>query len=215
MFLDSPFRSVARCSVGGLLLVALPVAATAATVEGAFTFTKLTPSVALVYLPEDTGALPQEVAISHKDKAFTPRLAVGAPGSAVLFRNEDTVQYNIFAEDKDLKVSFDAGISESGSSVEQKITWAEGTILRCGCKVHPAMEVYIAALRSRFVATVEFTSGQKTASFSIPNVPAGASLVRVWTPRQPATDLKATPSAALDFIHKGATYGSVAVTIKP
>lgn len=200
-----------------LLLLAVLSPLSAATLEGTFTFEQ-PPRVALVYFSEDTSLeTATEVVIDQKDKEFTQVLVVAPPGGKVVFRNSDDVQHNVFADDKETGVTFDIGLANPQSVSPQSVTWKDGQVVRCGCKIHPKMQLWIAASASRHHQAVSFTPGSKEpVSFTLGDVPAAYRTVRVWLPRFDTQEVVLTPGtpATLEIKRKDKVFGTATLTLK-
>jgi len=204
-----------RCTL--LLLLAAVVPLSAATLEGTFTFEQ-PPRVALVYFSEDTSLdVATQVVIDQKDKEFTQVLVVAPPGGTVAFRNSDDVQHNVFADDKEAGVAFDIGLANPQSLNSQTVTWKDGQVVRCGCKIHPKMQLWVAASASRYHRAVSFTPGSKEpVAFSLGDVPAAYRTVRVWLPRFDTQEVVLTPGTptTLEIKRKDKVFGTATLLLK-
>ncbi|PON15010.1 hypothetical protein C2W62_26060 [Candidatus Entotheonella serta] len=186
------------------------------TLEGTFTFTKRAPKVALVYFPEDE-SLPVDTStlVDQKNEQFTKRLLVTRKGVKATFQNSDAVNHNIFAHDEKAGVKFDIGLMAPGGSVQQEITWEE-QVVRCGCKIHPKMRLWIASISSRYYQTIEFEKKAKTASFTIENIPETLSKIKVWMPKYDPAEvaLKAGETREISLVRKKKPRGVLQLTRK-
>ena len=190
------------------LLLAPP--AFAGDVTGQFAFTKKAPVVALVYFPEDSSAPKTGVHVDQVDKNFNTKLVVAPKGTPILLKNSDTVQHNIFADDKKTGVTFDSGLVDPGSEATQAIDWDEGQIVRIGCKIHPRMSMYGGSISSNFKAVVEFNK-ELNKGVTITVVPDKLTKVKVWIARfypQEAT-LPPGGSATIELTRKNKVYGTL------
>jgi plastocyanin len=199
-----------------LLLLVILCPLSAATLEGTFTF-EHPPRVALIYFSEDTSLdVATEVMVDQKDKEFTQVLVVAPPGGKVAFRNSDDVQHNVFADDKEAGVAFDIGLANPQSLSPQMVTWKEGQVVRCGCKIHPKMQMWIAASASRYHKAVSFAPGSKDpVSFTLGEVPAAYTKVRIWLPRFDTQDVTLTPgvSSTVEIKRKDKIFGIVSLKL--
>lgn len=202
------------------ILLFLATHAAAATLEAALSFDQ-SPRVALVWFADDTGNPPAEVVVDQIDKAFTVPLAVGAPGGTVVFRNSDRLEHNVYADEPALATSFDAGLAAPGVATTRQITWKDGEVVRCGCKIHPRMQVYIASLASRYHRIALFPdktpAGQPaTAAATIADVPAGLRRVRVWLPKLGTQEAEVEPGkpAQLTFRRNDQIAGTVTLRME-
>lgn len=182
----------------------------AGTLTGDFVFKKRPPRGALIYFMEDR-SLKTETNIDQKNTAFTKTIAVGAKGSTVKFFNSDTINHNIYANDRESQVNFDIGLAPPGSSFEQKITWEEGTMVRISCKIHPKMRAWIASVPSKYHATVTFPRKTKKLSFEITDVPDSISKIKIWMPGYNAieVDLPKGNSKAVELKRKKKKRGTL------
>jgi plastocyanin len=189
----------------------------AATLEGTFTFEQA-PRVALVYFSEDTSLeTTTQVVVDQKDKEFTEVLVIVPPGGALAFRNSDDVQHNVFADDKETGVSFDIGLANPQTTSPQPVTWKEGQVVRCGCKIHPKMQMWVAAITSRHSKAVAFTPGATApVAFTLGDVPAKYRKVRVWTPRFESQEVELAPGVAtvVEFKRKDKVFGTLNLILK-
>lgn len=159
------------------------------TLTGELKFKKRAPKVALIYFPQDNG-LKQDAVVDQMNTAFTSLIAVGSEGAEAVFNNSDTINHNIYANDKETKVNFDIGLASPGSVFKQKITWGDGKMVKISCKIHPKMRAWVASLSSQYFTVVQFKKKQKKAQFEIPNLPDSVSQVRIWMPGYPVMDLE-------------------------
>lgn len=199
------------------LLVLLAGSLPAATLEGSISFEQA-PRVALVYFSEDRSLdAATTITVDQKGKEFTQMLVVAPPGGTVAFSNSDDVQHNVFAEDKEIGVSFDIGLANPQSVNPQPVSWKEGQVVRCGCRIHPKMQVWIAAIRSRHFKAMTFEPGAKgPVAFTIADVPAQYRRVRVWTPRFESQEVELTSGkpANVEFARKDKVFATVSLTLK-
>ncbi len=186
------------------------------TLEGTFTFAKRAPKVALVYFSEDD-SLPADTptVVDQKDERFTRRLLVTRKGAQATFQNSDAVNHNIFAHDSKAGVKFDIGLMTPGGSSQQEITW-EDQVVRCGCKIHPKMRLWIASISSQYYRAIEFEKKAKTASFTIENVPENLSKIKVWMPKYDPAEvaLKLGESKDVPLSRKEKPRGTLQLTRK-
>lgn len=190
--------------------------ALADTLEGTFTFNKRAPKVALIYFPEDDGlSLDTPTLVDQKNEQFTTRILVTRKGTKATFQNSDAVNHNIFAHDEKAGVKFDIGLMPPGGSTQQEITW-EDQVVRCGCKIHPKMRLWIASISSQYYKAIEFEKKAKTASFTIDNVPETLSKIKVWMPKYALAEveLKSGESKDVALIRKDKPRGVLQLTRK-
>jgi plastocyanin len=209
--------SLSLLLVGFFTYALLPTTLTGATLEGTFTFEQ-PPRVALVYFSEDNSRpASDEIIVDQKDKDFTTILTLAAPGGTVKFRNSDEVQHSVFADDKELGINFDTGLVNPKTESSQTVSWKEGQVVRCGCKIHPKMQMWVAAVSSRYYKAVTFTPGKKDpVSFTISDVPAQYSKVRIWVPRFDIPEVTLAPEKeqAVDIKRNDKVFGSIKLLVK-
>ena len=184
------------------------------TLKGEFEFNKKPPYGAVVLFGEDkslegkTGSV-----LDQKDKMFSKKIIVVPKATTISFKNSDMIDHNIFADDKDANVKFDAGLVAPGNDAKQASSWPEGTIFRIGCKIHPKMRSYVVVTSSAHFAEVEFDSKDKKASFEIKNVPENLTKVNIWLPRYEKieVEVKKGESKTVELKKPGKTtvYGKV------
>ncbi len=169
----------------------LPTLIFSGTVTGEFTFTKLPPAVALVYFNEDKSIpVSKGIEVNQLDKKFVQKLVYGPSGTAINFKNSDTEDHNIYANDAKTGAKFDAGLVSPGKSSKIDLNWPENSVIRISCKIHPKMQAYIANVPSAYNAIVEFKLGDKATTFTINNVPDKYTSVKVWTPKLENGEMK-------------------------
>ncbi len=163
-----------------------------AALEGVITFEKTVPAGMLVWVPGVTRAAVPPAVIDQKDKVFLPGVLAARPGTAVSMHNSDAIQHNAFASDK--AATFDTGLNAPGSDTAVKVDWPAGTVVRLGCKIHPAMQVWIAALDTdAWIAPAVPAAGIKTVAFSLKDLPADAATAVVWTSKYGQVELTLKP----------------------
>ncbi len=141
------------------------------------------PAVALAWIEGQSDWAAETVVIDQRGRAFLPELAVCPPGGTVAIHNNDDQQHNVFALDQRLGVDRDLGLGQPGTVLELPVTWAAGEVVRAGCKIHPQMRLWVAAIPTRHHATVRWPADQRTITLTLSAIPLGATTVRVWTPK--------------------------------
>ena len=184
------------------------------TLSGEFEFAKKPPYGAVVLFGEDKSLEGKDGSVlDQKDKMFSKKIIVVPKGTTISFHNSDMIDHNIFADDKDANVKFDAGLVSPGNAAKQATTWPEGTIIRVGCKIHPKMRSYVAVVSSAHFAEVEFDSKIKKAAFEIKDVPDNLSKVNIWLPRYEKIEVAIkkgeTKTVELKKPGKTTVYGTV------
>lgn len=193
-------------------------ALSAATVEGSITFEKSPPTGMLVWVPGVTHAAKPKAEIDQKGKMFLPAVVAARPGSSVVMHNSDEIQHNGYASDKVANVVIDTGLNAPASDTAIDVTWPSGKVVKFGCKIHPGMQAWIAALDTdAWVMPTSLPDSPKVAKFTLSDVPADAALVHVWTSKYGEVELKLQSgkpvTATLGAGDKPA--GSISVTLNP
>jgi hypothetical protein len=170
----------------------------AATLKGEFVFKKKAPKAAIIWFEEDT-SLKSEAVIDQKNTQFTHLLAVGPKGSNVIFKNSDSINHNIYANDKESKITFDIGLAAPGSTLKQPITWEEGKLVKISCKIHPKMIAWIGSISSNHFRVVQFKKKQKKATFEITGVPDNFTKVKVLMPLYNVIEAAPAPGTPVSF----------------
>ena len=166
-----------------LLLIVIGSCLSADTLKIELKFTKLPPRTGIVYFPENN-SLPRsnQVVIDQVNKKFTKILSVGTQGSMVVFKNSDSVDHNIYANDIGANVFFDVGLAEPGEESTIRMDWDTSTIIRIGCKIHPRMKCYIANIPSTHYKIFRFRRDKTRYRVKMKNIPAPLTQVKMWFP---------------------------------
>ena len=184
----------------------------AETLTGEFVFTKKAPKTGLIYFSEDQSlSEDRQTIIDQIDKQFTERLAVGRQGSSIVFRNSDSIDHNIFANDLNAEVDFDVGLVEPESESVIPMEWEDGKVVRIGCKIHPRMRSYIANISSAYYQIMPFKKGKTSYEVSIDKIPSEFTKITVWMPRYDPIELTLPQgeSKEIELIKKGKIRGTL------
>ena len=154
------------------------------------------------------------IVIDQVDKVFTTKLVVGTKGSNIDFKNSDTIDHNIYANDLNAKVDFDIGLVEPGGSSILPMDWDSGKIVRIGCKIHPRMRSYIANLSTKYHLILPFEKGKASYEFELDNVPDELTRIKVWMPRYNPIelDISVGESKEVELTKKEKVYGTLKLT---
>ena len=161
------------------VLLMAAVAAQAGTIHGKVTGAK---GQSVVYIDAIAGktfpAPAQHAEMNQKGLMFMPHLLVVVKGTTVDFKNEDSVEHNVFWP----------SISGNKSLGHNMGTWPRGQqrsfkfdttgIVPLLCNVHPDMAGYIVVSPTPYFATTD-----KTGAFTIANVPNGTYKLTAWNER--------------------------------
>ena len=196
-----------------LPLLMLPLALPAASVSGEFTFETKVPLVGLVWV--DAAASPAStVKVGQKGRTFSPGLVFAPAGSTLSIQNDDDQDHNAYAKDPALDA--DLGLASPGKEIVQKISWADGTFVRFGCKIHPTMQLWVGSVASPLAVQPTFNKEEHSGKVVIANIPDGAATVHVWLPlHDPLTLTVAGTPVSSDLLLKGRKTGSVTLTMTP
>ncbi len=183
----------------------------AAVINGEFTFEGKVPLSGVAWVESIPGA-PVSLTIGQKNKIFAPGLVFAPMGSTLVLENDDDQEHNAFTKDASLDI--DLGLAAPGKKITQPITWPDGTFVRFGCKIHPAMQLWVGSIASPLVAQPSFDRQARSGKVQISNVPAGAAKVHVWLPlHEPImTEVGANP-VVVDLVFKGRKSGSVTLSL--
>ena len=125
--------------------------------------------------------------------------------------NSDAIHHNAFASDKTTNVNVDTGLNAPASDTIIDVNWPAGKVVKLGCKIHPAMQLWIGSLDTD--AWTAPVLADKVATFTISNVPATASSVVVWTSKFGQADIALTAGTAVTA--KLGQAATVVATLKP
>jgi plastocyanin len=176
------------------LVLLTAISSTAATVSGVVRTTvrpETTPARAVVYAePVDRAVVPKpvRVALTQKDKTFTPDV-LGIPvGSTIDFPNADPIFHNVFSLSP--PVPFDLGLYRAGASKSR--SFAAPAAYRVFCNIHPQMTALVVVVPTPFV-----TVTSRDGTFSL-DLPPGRYRVTVVSGRSaPAVKEVSVPSAGV------------------
>ena len=194
------------------VLVVLPSNVVLAdTLNGTFTFKKKPPSVALLYFPEDTSLSSQvQTVIDQNNKQFSQKLYVTTKGANAIFKNSDSINHNIFANDKKSGVKFDVGLMQPSGSNVYEVEWQE-KVVKCGCKIHPKMKTWIASISSQYYKIIEFDRSKKELAFDMNGFPENLSVIKLWMPAYEPIEVQLSKgeSQAIELKKRGKIYGTL------
>ena len=195
------------------LLVLANGPAFAGDLSGTISFKKKPPLVALAYLPVQDKNVNTAV-IDQKNKQFKTKMAVVKSGGTVVFKNSDEVEHNVFANDKKLSAKFDVGLMQPGGEKNIQIDWQENSIVRVGCKIHPKMRTYLAAVDTSYYQVLEFNKKEKTYDFQIADIPNDASTFKFSIPKydEVTIDISKGSSWTVDITKKGKVRGQLTIS---
>jgi plastocyanin len=126
-----------------------------------------------------TRARPVGGTVSMKSKAFVPRVTVVTVGGSVEFPNLDAISHNVFSVSGENR--FDLNLYKKPKSASK--VFDHPGVVRIYCNIHPQMSGFVLVRDNPFWARVGADG-----SFSIPDVPAGAWVLKAWHERAGESD---------------------------
>ncbi|NQZ06868.1 MAG: hypothetical protein HRT35_06875 [Algicola sp.] len=200
------------------LIVAATLALTsingyADVVSGKLEFKKKAPFTGLLYVP-GSGSSTKKPMIDQKGKAFTTKIAVGSPGNTIVFKNSDTFDHNIYANDAKQKVKFDVGLMTPNNSMQLKMDWPAETLVRVGCKIHPKMRGYVANVKTDHFYPFPFKKKVKSYDFKIIDVPSDKNQLILMMPKygKMTIELKKGESKTIEVKRKKKVKGTLTIS---
>ena len=186
----------------------------AADYEVQIEFEKKPPSVGLLYMADDKSLSSAKGPImDQKNKNFSYKMIVGTEGSEVTFKNSDSFEHNIFANNKKTGVNFDVGLIPSGGETKVKMDWGEG-VVRIGCKIHPKMRAYVANISSKYHKVVEFDKKKKSYTIKF-SAPGSLTKLKLWLPKYNDVEIDLSKGeGSTDIMKKKSVRGTLTVVKK-
>ena len=117
---------------------------------------------------------PSSAVIAMKGKAFAPRVAVVPVGGTVEFPNQDPIFHNVFSVSGENRFDLDLYKKPKSGAWTARVPG----LVRVYCNIHPQMSAYVLVRDNPFWARPSADGG-----FEIPDVPAGAWVVKAWHER--------------------------------
>jgi plastocyanin len=131
----------------------------------------------VVWLETPSAKVAGRARMVQKDKHFSPHILPVQVGTTVDFPNYDPIFHNAFSNFSGQL--FDLGLYAPGTS--KSIRFQREGVVRIFCNIHAAMSAVIVVVNSPYFAV----SGEDGA-YTIPNVPEGPALLRVFHERSEA-----------------------------
>jgi plastocyanin len=176
-------------------LAALSANSAAGTLQG-----KVSSGDSVVYvdaIPGKTFPAPtKSIVVSQRGLQFVPHIAVVQQGTTVDFRNDDSVQHNVFwpSVGGNRKDAHNMGTWPQGD--KRSYTFEHPGVVPLLCNVHSEMSGYIVVSPTPYFAETDVAG-----NFRIDNIPDGKYTVVVWheglKPEKKSVDVAGT--AKLDF----------------
>ncbi len=127
----------------------------------------------VVFIAEAPGSFPagsEHLVMDQKKMTFLPHVLPILVGTAVDFVNSDSVGHNVFSPDNE---SYNLGTWPKGE--RRSYTYKKVGVYTQLCSIHPEMEAFILVLQNPY-----FAMTKADGHFSIPNVPPGHYVLKVW-----------------------------------
>lgn len=195
--------------IASLFILSLPVSAS--TLVGTLVFEKKAPYAGVIFAEGGKG--PAAVELDQKNKVFDKKLLVVGSGGELTFNNSDDFQHNIFANDPNSGVKFDVGLMEQGQQKQITANWAENTVTRIGCKIHPKMRSYIANINSDTYQILPFE--KKVTSYDIKVEAGNHKRFTLAMPKYDPVVVTLAPgeSKTVDVLRKGKKKATLTLTL--
>lgn len=177
----------------------------ALAVSGKLVFEKKPPFAGALFAKGGTGSANSAASLDQANKIFNKKAFAVSNGGKIEFKNSDTFQHNIFANDAKSGVTFDVGLMEPDTVTNLDVSWQENTLTRIGCKIHPKMRSYILNTQSDYVQFFEFEKKVKEYDISIADVPADTTAFVLVLPKYDIVEFDLAPgeSKSIDVMRKG------------
>ena len=133
----------------------------------------LAPKIQMVYIEKAGGnyAPTAGVEINQKNIKYTPHLSAVVAGSTVQFKSGDAQLHNVYLRQND-ETLINAAMPPGAPAVSIKLE--NSGPVKVSCSVHKEMGAWILVLQNPYFAEV------KDGKFTIPALPPGKYIVRVW-----------------------------------
>lgn len=177
-----------------------------------FEFTSRTPFTGVVY--GTTGHDKQQNTVDQKNKQFDKPLYIVDKNNAVIFKNSDATDHNIYANDVRSGVKFDVGLLPANGEKTLNIQqWPDDVFVRVGCKIHPKMRAYLANIETQNYQALDFDMANKTASTEI-TLNTDETGISVWfAGYQPLTySIDRDKPVSFAINRKGKQRGTITIT---
>jgi len=153
-------------------------------------------AVAYIENVPNTFEPPKEHAvIDQKNMTFIPHVLMLLKGTTVDFLNSDLVQHNVYSPDA---VTDNMNLGTWLKGEIRPFTFNKLGVASIRCNVHVDMLAYVIILQNPYFAKVN-----NDGSFSIPNVPEGKYVFKLWSERLKAqeqqVEVKAGTTATVEF----------------
>jgi len=195
----------------GIFSLCVFSSAGAETLKGEITFLKKPPYAGILYVLDEEKKVSAVASVDQKDREFTKRIVPTSKGLVVTFNNSDSVDHNIFAQDKATGAKFDIGLMPPGNTSTVDVNWEENSLIRIGCKIHPKMRSYIANVPSNHYQVFQFRDDAPPYTFSIEGISKASTKAILILPGYDflEIDLNGDSGKSLTFTRKGKPKGNI------
>ena len=159
-----------------LVFLMAAVSGQAGTIHGKVTGAKGESVVYIDAIPGKTFPAPtQHVEMDQKGLMFMPHLLVVEKGATVDFKNDDSVEHNVFWQAISGNKSLGHNMGTWPRGQQRSFKFDNAGVVPLLCNVHPDMAAYIVVSPTPYFAETD-----KTGAFKIENVPNGTYKLTAW-----------------------------------
>lgn len=159
-----------------LVFLMAAVSGQAGTIHGKVTGAKGESVVYIDAIPGKTFPAPtQHVEMDQKGLMFMPHLLVVEKGATVEFKNDDSVEHNVFWQAISGNKSLGHNMGTWPRGQQRSFKFDNAGVVPLLCNVHPDMAAYIVVSPTPYFAETD-----KTGAFKIENVPNGTYKLTAW-----------------------------------
>jgi len=196
-----------------LLVVACPFTVYPDTIFGKIDFLARPAYTGIVFVKAAHASAKSPV-LDQKKKHFSSKIVVGSPNEMMTFKNSDSFEHNIYANDMKQNVRFDIGLMSPSHSVQLLMDWQQPSLVRMGCKIHPKMRSYVANIKSDIFHSFNFDRNIKSYSFKLEDVPSERLELILLMPRydNQHISIKQGESRTLDIAQSGKVKAHLTLT---
>ena len=158
---------------------------------------------AVVWWEPEGGAVkppPMQASVDTRNRQFTPRTLIVAPGSTVRFPNADPIRHNVFSVSPGNR--FDLGLYGQGAGRAQRFD--QPGLVRVFCNVHRQMASWVLVLETPHHARVG-----SDGAFALTGLPDRPGTLHVWHPRAEAWSGALVPRQDVVTVDLDATLPAV------
>ncbi len=115
----------------------------------------------------------QPLRMAQHDKAFDPFVLVAPVGAEVAFPNEDSVRHQVYSFSPAKKFE----LRLYGKEEARTVVFDKPGVIALGCNIHDSMSAFIKVVDAPYAVKTD-----KAGRATVPGVPAGPAVLRVWHP---------------------------------